>query len=794
MNKGCYHCAEPILTGDRFQLEILGSKRQMCCAGCQAIAQTILDNGLISYYQYRSSSAEKSPIIPEKLQALSLYDNQEIQQDFVQEHDNYKEIILSINGITCAACAWLIENQLSQSKGVFSILVNITTHRATLQWDPNVVKLSQLLHQIKKIGYDAAPFEINHQEQKYQQEMKRYLYRIGVAGLATMQVMMLAIALYFDVLGNMDLVIRDYFRWVSLLFATPVLFYSASPFYHNAYKSIKAGQLGMDVPVSIALLLSYFASFYATLTGTGQVYFESIAMFTFFLLIGRFLEMRAKRTAAAAGANLLTLIPRLATLANKQKVPVNSLCINDDILVLPGETFPADGHIIYGQTTIDESMLTGESMPVTRIVGDCVYAGTQNGDGNVTVRVSAQKKDSLVSQIIRLQEAAQQTKPKVAQIAQLITPYFVVTILLIAAVTWCYWHFIAPENAFWILLSVLVATCPCALSLATPMAITCATSSFNRLGLLLRSDHVIETLTKINHVVMDKTGTLTKGKMTLSNIAIFNDMSLPQVMAIASALESYANHPIANAFKKIEPEALVNNVENVIGQGLKGQYKEKEWKIGRASFALSPFVITNKDHQYIWLSEQGNKVASFLVKDQLRPSSLFFIDYLKKAEINITMLTGDNHDNAQQIAKQLGITDVIAGVSPQGKLDFLNALSAQNITMMMGDGINDTPVLAKAHLSVAMGGGTDGAKSCADIILMGDSLTKLINARQLAFFTQKIIWQNMAWALGYNLIILPLAVMGHLAPYLAVIGMSASSIIVVSNSLRLLRTQSVQEH
>ncbi|OXE32603.1 ATPase P, partial [Vibrio parahaemolyticus] len=500
MCKSCYHCGEDVPANTDFKVEILGEVREMCCPGCETVAQTIVDSGLVSYYQYRTAPAEKADLVPEQLQALIHYDNEDVQSEFVRNHDNVSEVTLSLEGVSCAACAWLIEKQVSSAKGLVSIRVNTTTNRALLAWDKTQVKLSELLSVIHNLGYKAAPFEADKQEASYHRMMKQYLYRLGIAGLATMQVMMLAVALYLEVFGDLEPEFKNYFRWVSLIFATPVLLYSALPFYLNAWRSIKGRTLGMDVPVSIALIFAYVASLVATVTEQGEVFFESISMFTFFLLVGRFLEMRARRKAAAASGNLLKLIPAIATTLDGEQIPVKTLKIGDRIRVLPGEHIPADGKVISGRIHIDESMLTGESIHVVKKEGDAVYAGTLNGDESFELEVTNSKADSMISNIVRLQDEAQHSKPKIAEVADVVARYFVGVILIISAGTWFYWHQTKPDDAFWIMLSVLVATCPCALSLATPTALTCATSRMGNFGILLRKGHVFETLCKVNHL------------------------------------------------------------------------------------------------------------------------------------------------------------------------------------------------------------------------------------------------------------------------------------------------------
>ncbi|KAB0303754.1 cadmium-translocating P-type ATPase [Vibrio fortis] len=788
MSESCYHCGEDVPAETDFKVEILGSIRPMCCPGCETVAQTIVDSGLVSYYQYRTAPAEKADLVPEQLLALSHYDNEGVQLEFVRNSENTSEVTLSLEGVSCAACAWLIEKQVSSQDGVYAIRVNTTTNRALLSWDNTKTKLSELLSAIHTLGYKAAPFEADQQEAAYHRSMKNYLYRLGVAGLATMQVMMLAVALYLEVFGNLEPEFKHYFRWVSLIFATPVLLYSALPFYINAWRSIKGRTLGMDVPVSIALLFAYVASLVATVTEQGEVFFESISMFTFFLLLGRFLEMRARRKAAAASGNLLKLVPAMATTLDGEQIPVKTLKVGDKIRVLPGEHIPADGLVLSGRVHIDESMLTGESIHVVKNQGDSVFAGTLNGDESFELEVKSSKADSVISNIVRLQDEAQLSKPRIAEIADIVARYFVAVILIISFGTWLYWHQTKPEDAFWIMLSVLVATCPCALSLATPTAITCSTSRMGNFGILLRKGHVFETLCKVNHLIIDKTGTLTEGDIRISQTETHAELDKDTCLQIAASLEQHANHPIAKAFKAFESDNIkVESVNNVIGSGITGEWDSHKVAIGSSEFILDQ--AQNDQSNGIYLSLDDKHIATFVYEDPIRKESIEFIQKFKEAGIKTTLLTGDSLVNAKPVAEEIGITDIVANAKPEDKLAYLNSRDDKDITMMVGDGINDAPILAGAHLSVAMGGGTDVAKASADMVLLGDKLDRLLQSRKLALKTRKIIRENLAWSLGYNLLILPLAVAGLVAPYIAVVGMSASSIIVVSNSLRLLKEQ-----
>ncbi|MCG3728378.1 heavy metal translocating P-type ATPase [Vibrio cincinnatiensis] len=789
MNKACYHCGEEVPGDTQFTVTILGEQREMCCPGCQAIAQTIVDSGLVSYYQYRQTTAEKLDLVPESIKNLIHYDDEQVQEEFVFKHDQHNEVTLSLEGVSCAACAWLIEKHMLQQSGITEVSVNTLTHRARLVWDPTKTKLSRIITQLQRLGYKASPFEQDDQEQAYHRASRQYLYRIGIAGIASMQVMMVAIALYLEVFSDLDEAFKHYFRIVSLFFATPVMLYSAWPFYENAWRSIKARAPSMDVPVSIAMIMAYVASIVATVNRSGEVFYEAVTMFAFFLLLGRYFEMKARREASAHSANLLKLVPTFATLSDGTQVPVRQLKVGDLLRVLPGESIPADGHVLLGQIYVDESMLTGESVPVAKTVGDAVFAGTLNGDESFEMQVTKNKTDSMISHIVRMQDNAQMSKPRIAEIADIVSRYFVIATLVIGASTWLFWHFYHPDDAFWIMLSVLVATCPCALALATPTAITCATSRLSHFGILLRKGHVFETLCCVNHFIMDKTGTLTEGRIEIYRTQVHDlRFTSQQCQAIAASLEQHANHPLAKAFASFsDPHHLVEQVENVIGSGLQGRYQGVSIRLGSASFALAKPNSISQDPDCIYLSGDGQLIASFYYQDPIRRDSLAMVTEFKKSGIRLTLLSGDNQLNAQRVADEMGIEQVIANVSPEQKLSYLHSLPDDNITLMIGDGINDAPILAGAHLSVAMGGGTDVAKASSDMVLLNDKLSNVLKARELAFKTRKIIKENLWFSLFYNLLILPLAIMGYVPPYIASLGMSVSSVVVIANSMRLLK-------
>lgn len=794
---GCFHCGEPVPAGSSYALEIKGIVQPMCCPGCQAVAQTILECGLASYYEHRTAPGIKGELVPSELAALSHYDLAEVQQDFVTDSGtgSQREIQLSVEGLTCAACAWLIERHLTRLDGLHYVNVNTTTHRARIKWDPARLSLSDILKGFAKIGYRAYPFQTHSQEALYAREVRSYMFRMALAGLGSMQVMMCAVALYMDLFISVEEEFMIYFKWISLLLSTPIMIYSAQPFYVGAWRSLKQGHLSMDVSVSLALIGAFVASIWATVFNTGEVYYDSITMFVFFLLLGRLLELRARRKASESSSNLARLVPIMATRIDEDgehDVAAKTLQVGDRVRVLAGATLPADGIIVEGRASLNEAMLTGEQLPLLKRPGDPVYAGTINTDAPLDIRVSHPIAESRLAQIMRLQDSALDDKPAIAQLADVLSRHFILVLLLIAAGVWTYWHFHQPEQAFWITLAVLVATCPCALSLATPTALTSATAHLTRTGILLRRGHVLDVLTRANRVVMDKTGTLSTGNISLTGTQALAELSETRCLAIAQALEAYSEHPIARAFRGSAAEATAplpaSEVLPVIGHGIQGTVAGTRYRIGSARWLGLAEEQSATQGLAIYLADDSRLLARFSLADTLRPDARALIQAFKAAGLHTTILTGDGSAEADAIARELGVDELVKGVTPDGKLSYLKAREAAgDISIMVGDGINDAPVLAGAHASFAMAGGTDLAKNSADAILLADDLSRLLTARTLALRTRKIIKENFAWSIGYNLLVLPLAASGWLPPYLAAAGMSLSSLIVVTNSMRLNR-------
>jgi Cu2+-exporting ATPase len=795
--KECFHCGLPIPSGADYVVEIDGQRQPMCCRGCQAVAGAIVDGGLTDFYRYRT---EKSPqaqeSVPAQLEELGLYDRDDLQKSFVQQAGDAREASLILEGIVCAACVWLNEKHVKSLPGVLDFSINYSNHRARLRWDNQRIRLSEILEAISAIGYHAHPFDPGRQEQLYRQERRKALRRLAVAGLGMMQVMMLAVALYAGEYEGMRQGLRNFLRWISLLLTVPVVLYSAQSFFTSAWRELKRRQPGMDVPVSLAIGAAFLASAWATVSGSGEIYFDSVTMFTFFLLAGRFLEMGARHRAGQAAEELVKLLPATAarlTDAGEERVPVADLISGDKVLVRPGESIPADGCVIEGTSSVDESLLTGESLPLLRKTGDTLVGGTVNNESPLVMRIERVGEETVLSAIVRLLDRAQTEKPSLARSADRVAGWFVVGLLLVAAVVAWWWWLHDPAHAFAVTLSVLVVTCPCALSLATPAAVTTATGALTRLGVLTTRGHALETLARTSHVIFDKTGTLTEGRLQLETVELLGSVSREDCLRIAAALEQSSEHPIARALSVAA--GAVQSAEKVSawpGLGIEGWVDGQRYRIGIAEFVLqkqpaaagtaAPSLIAGG----VVLGNDKMLLARFGFADRLRDKAAETVHRLKALGLEVELLSGDEAGVVHKVADELGIGRFQARCRPQDKLARIQALQAQGaVVAMVGDGVNDAPVLAAAQVSLAMGGGTQLAHASADMLLLSEQLPQLVTAVVTSRRTLMIIRQNLVWALVYNLLALPLAATGWIAPWMAAIGMSGSSLVVVANALRL---------
>ena len=681
LSTACFHCGLPSPSGDPYRVEIDGVSQAMCCPGCQAVAQAIVAQGLTDFYRYRSATPNTAqPLIPSQLRQMQLYDREELQASFVRRQDGQvREAALLLEGIVCAACVWLNEHHIGRLPGVAEFRVNLSTHRAILQWDNAQIQLSEILRAIADIGYIAHPFDPTRQAVLQKKESSASLRRLAVAGIFAMQVMMLAVALYAGEFYGMDAQMRQFLRWVSMLLALPVVVYSARIFFLAAWRDVRRWHLGMDVPVALAIAGAFGASAWATISAQGTVYFDSVTMFTFFLLAGRFLEMNARHRAGQVAESLVRLLPVTATCisANQEVcVPVTELQLDDVVQIRPGETVPADGVVIQGLSSVDESMLSGESLPVPKRAEDRLIGGSINLESPLQMRIEKLGQDTVVASISRLLERAQSEKPAIAVVADRVAAWFVTALLGVAALVFWYWFSSGVMTAFWITIAVLVVTCPCALSLATPVALTVATGVLTKSGLLITKGHALETLARVTHVVFDKTGTLTEGHLELERVLAAPGYAESKLLQIAAALERGSEHPLARALKTHAcAESVVRQQRNIPGSGVEGEVDGVGYRLGTQAFvtefsAASQFegkATPNAGTVRIWLADKHKLLAEFWFTDQLRPQASRIVEQLMGLAMVPVLLSGDQMDTTQSIAKQLGIQQAHGAMQPGGR-------------------------------------------------------------------------------------------------------------------------------
>lgn len=908
----CFHCGDPV-PEPPFHAEILGKSREMCCMGCQLAAQSIVEAGLEQYYLDRSE-INRTASLPTQMTRLEAYDHDEIKSQFVYAQDGMSVAELSVNNLRCAACTWLIESRLDELEGISQCQVNLTNQRMRVIWDESKLPISRILAVINEIGYEAKPYRQDTHEAMLARHNNQMLIRLGIAALGSMQAMMYAVAIYFGEYSDMLIFQRDFLRWVSLFVSTPVFFYAGIPFFSSAWSAIRARQVNMDVPVSIALIVTFFASLYATITGQGETYYDSVSMFIFFLLAGRYIEHNARLKAATMANDLVVVEPVLVqkiaedkdaakrilqqleqnvlektvldnaaeksinemsgleanelsaqsvsnaipdfmksmdanvykittriaqewqqsnnqpsillksehALEDKKMVTAHSLQVGDIIMVEAGSEIISDGILLSPTATVSQSLLTGEGDLIIKAQGDYIVGGAQNDSQPFEMLVTALPKDSQIGLIDRLMNRAMSEKPKLAQQADKLARWFVARILVLSILVFVGWYIVDPSQAIWATVAVLVATCPCALSLATPIALTVATNRLASYGFLTTRGHTLQTLAEITHVAFDKTGTLTYGKPNLLNIELLEPINQNKaddlksaaqkdtLLAIAAALEVGSRHPIAHALLTAAYQLHLpptQALQYYPAGGVEAVIDGVLYRIGHVDFALdrtSNAANTNNDvtiglvahraSSAVVLSYQQDSstawqaLACFYFNDKVRDSARSMLDTLKALNIESVMLTGDPSPQALVMAENLGMQSAYNGLSPTDKVNHIQTLQAQGaVVLMVGDGINDAPVLAAADVSTSIAGAADLAQVSSDSIILNGQIEAITAAKRIANKTERIIKQNFRWALIYNGSVLIPAALGYVPPWLAAIGMSLSSLLVVLNALRLKR-------
>jgi Cu2+-exporting ATPase len=801
----CFHCGEPIPRGLVVHARVAGRDEPVCCHGCKAVAEFIIGAGLGDYYRYRDTSSSRADETP-RPDRWTAYDRPDLVERLTRaEPGGARSITVLLEGLRCAACSWLADRALSLQSGVLDVSVNPATARARLVWDPARVRLGDLLRVLEHVGLRPHPLAGEASEQVALLERRSALKRLAVAGFGNMQVMMFAVPLYFGEAGGMDPAMREYMRLVSMLVSIPVALYAGWPFYQGAWHALRARSISMDVPVSLGIVLAFVASVWNALRGQGEVYFDSVTMFVFFLGLGRYIEMIARHRAGSVADALARLAPVTARRlrgGQAEDVQAVELAVGDELLVRTGEVFAADGVVVEGDGRVDESMLTGESAAIAKPPGTLVHQGTQNLAAPLKVRVAAVAGNTVLSGIVALLERAQAERPRLAKAADRAAAWFLSRILAGAALVFAVWWYVDPSRAFSATLAVLVVTCPCALSLATPTALAAATAALARRGVLVAHPDAIEALAKAVHVLWDKTGTLTRGLVRVEEVQPLAELPAAQALAWAGALEQMSEHPIGRAFLSSgKPAAAASGVEVHAGRGLDGRVEGRRMRIGTRAFAAelqadqaggaTSAAVPGGDsveESRVYLGSEQGLLAAFRLTDPLRPEARDCVAGLAALGLRSEIVSGDEAATVARVAARCGIDTHAARLAPADKLARLKQLQdAGTVVVAVGDGINDAPLLRGADVAIAMGRGSALAQTSADLILVRDSLEDLPHTAQLARRTQRVIRQNLAWSIGYNLAALPLAALGFVPPWLAAIGMSLSSIVVVLNAMRLSR-------
>ena len=882
---GCHHCGAPLgIQSPTFVVS--GREVQVCSDACRTAVETITYARLNAWYDLRTHSDAQGATTadPRHRAELEAWCVSEVEASLLRcggnsdADDNHRTdtrhdgrngatpaptaVTLTVEGMRCAGCAWLVERLLASVPGVTTATVDFPLRRAEAHFDTRTTRLHTLLETLANAGYRATPYTVHAEEAAIESERRTRIRGLGISALFGMQVMLLSIALYAsDWYGGMDARFEQLFRWLAMMLTVPVLVWPGRTFFTGAASALRARHLTMDVPVALGLSIAFVGSVFATVSGEGEIWFDSVVMFVTLLSAARYLELLARRRATAAIRALARSAPLVATrvregrsggethgvtgtdagtatgagtgtgertggggqasdntdcngdnggAAGTERIPAAALRPGDRVRVRPGEVVPADGTIRSGHSAFDESLLTGESNPVARSEGSRVLAGSINGAGVVEVEVTSAGDATVLGGVLRRAEQAARERPAIAQLADRAAAWFIGGVLVLAAGVAIGWLVHDSARMIPVLVSVLVVTCPCALSLATPAAMTAALGALARAGLIATRANAVERLALATHCLADKTGTLTEGRFRLRSLTSYTALSEPRCLALAAALERYATHPAA--------AALVAAADSAEDQELDvGRIEEPETRIGGVTALIDgvryavgspefvartlgpnpgapgqgiPDTPRNDDGAtHVLLAREGTLLARFVLADTLRPDASALVEGLRRRGIETTIASGDSAAAVSRAARALGVAHHLAGLSPEDKLDEAARLTTSGErVLMLGDGVNDTPALAGAHVSVAMGRGAAAAAARADAVLIGDHPGRLLTALDIARHARRIVKQNLAWALGYNLVALPLAAAGAVPPWAAAIGMSLSSLAVAGNALRLGRT------
>ena len=817
----CYHCQQPILAGTDIHDD---AGHAYCCTACRAVAAIISAHHLDQYYTVRDRPAPR-PDTAYDHSHWQAYDLPDIAAQYTYRDGENNEIHLYIDGLHCAACTWLISRALERAHGITHTHINLTTGRAEIRWRDT--PLSAILATIADLGYTPNLTTPDQEERRDHRRRNHDLLRLIVAGLGMMQVMMFATGLYTGAWFGIEREYEQLLRWISALTSAPVMLYAGYPFLKNTWLALKQRRLNMDVPIAIACAGAWLASLYHTILGHGEIYYDGVTMFIFFITISRTLEAHTRRRARHNQHHFARLLPdavyQRAADGEYRLVPLPAIRVDDHIRVLPTHTIPVDGQIEAGTSRVDESMLSGESTPQYKQAGDAVLAGSTNLASPLDIRVTQTGQQTTLAAIRRISARAEQHRSPQIDRNETLARHTILAVLILAAAGYLIWQWIEPARAFDIALAVLVATCPCALSLATPTVLTAVLNHAHKHAILIKNSDTLDRLTRIKRILFDKTGTLTAGKYQLRAGETYGNADPHTLLAIAKTLETNSTHPVAWYFSRQETATLpMTNIRQHSGKGVSGDWQDSRWHIGSAAYmqengvttlettdikSLPPLAgggvaqrrrgentatdaeenpIDDANTTHVYLAENTTLRAHYRLSDPERPGLAATLTALA-ARYHLAIASGDRSANVARLATRYHITDYHGDLRPNDKLALLEAHDPAH-TLMIGDGINDAPVLARAAVSVAVGRANPLSQTHADIVFMKNGPDALPYLFDLATRTQRIICQNLAWAAAYNLLILPLALCGYLTPWIAALGMSTSSLLVTANALRIQRT------
>ncbi len=806
----CYHCGLDVRDPERWQLlemcensmDEAGQRRSFCCPACVAVYQCIRDSGFDAYYTQRTKYADT----PESEAQTAEYQKLDTLLDdlaFVTTSEKSASCSaqLLIAGAHCSACAWLIESAIMQLPGVDDVQFNLQQNRANVSWNSDTQKLSTIMRTLHKLGYYPSGWSGQARAELHAQEKSQLQRRLGIAGLLMMQVGMMSLGLYAGEWQGMELATQRLLRGASLLLTTACIFYCATPFFRGAWNSLRKAQLTMDIPIAVALGTAYLVSLGGTLLGAELVYFDTVCMFVFFLLLSRFLEVCSRQPGTIAQQQGLPLLAlkRVKSSSNEfttESILCSQLGIGDIVLCRSGQAVCADGLIVEGESHFDESAFTGEHAPVHKHQGDSVLAGSVNMGPQLWVEVSKPVADSCIAHIEKLVDDAESYKPAYARLIDRISPWFVAGVLLLAVGTVFFWLEQDPSLALRSGLAVLVISCPCALALATPLALAEAHKSARRFGVVPASRRFLQVLPRVTDIVFDKTGTLSTGDLEIQLITE-RAWNPERIWQLAASLELISMHPLAAAFerKNTSNHLRVSKHCEVQGLGVEGCIDDRTYRLGKPAWSTEVCHKSDqcdselKAHLLKYdaaLCDESGVLAFFLITESLRADSKASLEELRSRGYRLHVLSGDTERSVTKLVQELPIEFKVADAKPEQKFDYIQALQQSGKkVLMIGDGVNDAPVLASADVSIAMHRAADVSKSSADAILLRDELNSIPPALGLAAAAHRSVVQNICWAIGYNSLSLPLAALGYLPPWAAAIGMSASSLIVILNSRRL---------